>query len=100
MVIKPQHIRITSPIHSARIADNNGGEDKKSKYKNLARRYKDTLAKREQELTEFIVESNELKTRLDKLTRFSRDEAESLRSEVGRLMDENHRYSRDVDRLT
>ena len=33
--------------------------DKKAKYKKLAKKYKDDLASREQELTDLIVENNE-----------------------------------------
>ena len=60
---------------------------------------KDTLAKREQEATDLIVDNTELKSTLERNKRESRQEIEKLRGEVCRLMEDNHRYSRDLDRL-
>jgi hypothetical protein len=74
-------------------------KEKKLKYKRIARKLKETLAKREQEATDLIVDNTELKSTLDRTKRESRQEIEKLRGEVGRLMEDNHRYSRDLDRL-
>ncbi len=69
------------------------------KYKRLARKYKEALARREQELTDMIVDNKELKDEKEKIKREKREESEKLRAEITRLMDENHRYQRDIDRL-
>jgi predicted RNase H-like nuclease (RuvC/YqgF family) len=45
------------------------------------------------------VDNTELKSTLDRNKRESRQEIEKLRGEVCRLMEDNHRYSRDLDRL-
>jgi hypothetical protein len=45
------------------------------------------------------VDNTELKSILDRTKRESRQEIDKLRGEVGRLMEDNHRYSRDLDRL-
>lgn len=72
--------------------------DKKSKYKQLAKRYKDLLSEREQELTDLIVENNERRHQLDAVTKERKADLEHLRSEVSRLLDENHRCNRDLER--
>ena len=46
-----------------------------------------------------IVDGNEIKGILERVKRESREEIDRLRGEVCQLMEENHRYSRDVDRL-
>ncbi len=74
-------------------------KEKKLKYKRLARKAKESLAKREQELTDLIIDSTELKNLTEKMKRENREETERMRGEIGRLMGENHRYSRDIDRL-
>ena len=74
--------------------------DKKAKYKKLAKKYKDDLASREQELTDLIVENNERRHQFERLAKESKGDGERLRSEVAGLMEDNHRYQRDLERLT
>ena len=45
------------------------------------------------------MDNTELKSTLDRNKRESRQEIDKLRGEVGRLMEDNHRYSRDLDRI-
>ena len=66
-------------------------KDKKLKYKRIARKTRETLAKREQELTDLIVDNNEIKAILERVKRESRDEIDRLRAEAAQLMEENHR---------
>lgn len=74
-------------------------KEKKLKYKRLARKYKEALGRREQELTDMIVDNKEIKDSAERLRREKREETEKLRNEISNLMDENHRYQRDIDRL-
>jgi hypothetical protein len=67
-------------------------KEKKLKYKRLARKFKETVARREQELTDMIVDNKELKDALEKVKKDKREETDKMRGEIANLLDENHRY--------
>lgn len=73
-------------------------KEKKLKYKKLARKFKDQLARREQELTDLIMDNQNLKQQVTTQKQSSSSDHERLRSDISRLMDENHHMQRDLDR--
>ena len=73
-------------------------KEKKLKYKKLARKFKEQLARREQELTDLIMDNQNLKQQVATQKQNSSSDNERLRSDISRLMDENHHMQRDLDR--
>jgi len=73
-------------------------KEKKLKYKKLARKFKEQLARREQELTDLIMDNQNLKQQVATQKQNSTCDNERLRSDISRLMDENHHMQRDLDR--
>jgi hypothetical protein len=73
-------------------------KEKKLKYKKLARKFKEQLARREQELTDLIMDNQNLKQQVATHKQNSSSDNERLRSDISRLMDENHHMQRDLDR--
>ena len=73
-------------------------KEKKLKYKKLARKFKDQLARREQELTDLIMDNQNLKQQVATHKQNSSSDNERLRNDISRLMDENHHMQRDLDR--
>ena len=51
-------------------------KEKKLKYKRIARKLRETLGKREQEVTDLIVDNNEMKGQMDRVKREAREEVE------------------------
>jgi hypothetical protein len=73
-------------------------KEKKLKYKKLSRKFKEQLARREQELTDLIMDNQNLKQQVATHKQNSSSDNERLRSDISRLMDENHHMQRDLDR--
>lgn len=57
------------------------------------------MQQREQELTDLIVENTERRHLIERMNKDHKSEVERLRGEACQLMEENHRYARDLDRI-
>ncbi len=89
-----------SPIKVANLPDPLvlAMKEKKLKYKKLARKFKEQLGRREQEMTDLIMDNQNLKQQIATLKHSSSSDNDKLRNDISRLMDENHHMQRDLDR--
>mmetsp|Transcript_33113 Transcript_33113/g.24359 ORF Transcript_33113/g.24359 Transcript_33113/m.24359 type:complete len:100 (+) Transcript_33113:152-451(+) len=62
--------------------------DRKSKYKERARKYKQLLRKRDKEIMDLVIEGKDLRIRLDKSIRKQQELKARLKGEVVSLKDE------------